>query len=196
MNANQDSLEPLLDKLCQGDMSVAKKVFLAYEPQLRRIIRRQLPNRLRAKFDSVDIVQSMWADLLDGYRSGAWHFPDVRRLEAFLVQVARNRFIDRFRKHRIPFEKEQPLGGLHTSEMPAAQEAAPPQVVEAEELWEQMLALCPPEHRELLHLKRQGLPMEELVARTGLHPGSIRRILRNLACKLALNDQAVASDES
>jgi RNA polymerase sigma factor (sigma-70 family) len=192
---NPDSLEPLLDKLCQGDMAVANKVFLAYEPYLRKVIRRQLPSRLRAKFDSVDVVQSVWADLLDGYRAGNWHFPDVRRLQAFLVQATRNRFIDSFRKHRIAFAKEQQLGGLHTSEMPAAPQPSAPDVLEAEELWEQMLALCPPEHRELLRLKRQGLPMDELVARTGLHPGSIRRILRNLARKLALADESAALDE-
>jgi hypothetical protein len=49
-----------------------------------------------------------------------------------------------------------------------------------------MLSRCPEEHKELLRLKRQGLPMAELVKRTGLHPGSIRRIFRNLARDLAL----------
>jgi RNA polymerase sigma factor (sigma-70 family) len=193
---NPESLEPLLDKLCHGDMAVAKQVFLAYEPYLRKVVRRQLPQRLRAKFDSVDVVQSVWADLLEGYRAGAWHFPDVRRLQAFLVQVTRNRFIDRFRKHRLAFEMEQPLAGMHTSEMPSAPEPRAPDVLEAEELWQQMLALCPPEHRELLRLKRQGLPMEELVARTGLHAGSIRRIIRNLARKLALQQGAAEQPES
>jgi RNA polymerase sigma-70 factor (ECF subfamily) len=188
---NPESLEPLLEKLCAGDMAVAKKVFLAYEPYLRKVIRRQLPQRLRAKFDSVDVVQSVWADLLDGYRAGNWNFPDVRRLQAFLVQAARNRFIDRFRKHRVAFAKEQPLGGLHTSEMPIALEPRALELLEAQELWQQMLALCRPEHRELLELKRQGVPMEELVTRTGLHPGSIRRILRNLARKLALAENGV-----
>jgi len=192
---NPESLEPLLDKLCHGDMAVAKKVFLAYEPYLRQVIRRQLPPRLRTKFDSVDVVQSVWADLLDGYRAGKWHFPDVARLEAFLVQVTRNRFIDSVRKHRVASAREQQLGGLHTSEVPPSPQPAAPDVLEAEELWEQMLALCPPEHRDLLQLKRQGLPMDELVSRTGLHPGSIRRILRNLARKLALAEGAAAPDE-
>jgi RNA polymerase sigma-70 factor (ECF subfamily) len=193
---NPESLEPLLEKLCQGDMAVAKKVFLAYEPYLRKVIRRQLPQRLRSKFDSVDIVQSVWADLLSGYRAGEWQFPDVRRLQAFLVQVTRNRFIDRFRKHRVAFAKEQQLASLHSSEMPASPQPEAPEVAAAEELWEQMLALCPPEHRALLLLKRQGLTMDELVARTGLHPGSIRRILRNLARKLALADKSAPADEN
>ena len=193
---NLDSLEPLLEKLCQGDMAVAKEVFLAYEPYLRRVVRRQLPTRLRAKFDSGDIVQSVWVQLLRGYKTGAWHFADVRRLQAFLVRVTCNRFNDRFRKHRLAFEKEQRLGGMHTSEMPRSPEPPASKLLHAEELWQRMLTLCAPEHHALLRLKRQGLPMEDLVAQTGLHPGSIRRILRNLARRLALQPQPMERHES
>jgi RNA polymerase sigma factor (sigma-70 family) len=185
---NTESLEPLLENLCQGDMTAAKEVYLACESYLRKLVRRQMPHRLQAKFDSVDIVQSVWADLLRGYRAGAWHFADMRRFQAFLVQVTRNRFNDKFRKHRIAFEREQPLEGLHVSDMPACARPQAPAVMEAEELWKQMLELCPPEHQELLRLKRRGMSMDELVASTGLHAGSIRRILRNLARKLALRD--------
>jgi RNA polymerase sigma-70 factor (ECF subfamily) len=190
-----DSVEPLLEQLCNGEMDMAKRVFLAYEPYLRQVVRRQLPQGLRAKFDSIDIVQSVWAHLLEGYYSGAWQFTDARRFQAFLVQVTRNRFIDSYRKYRIAYEKEQPLGGMRTSQVPAAPQPQPPEEIEAEELFEQMLALCPPEHRELLRLKRQGLPMEELTARTGMHPGSIRRILRNLARKLALQEGTIVSND-
>ena len=97
---NDESLEPLLDKLCQGDISAAKRLFVAHEPYLRRYVRRQLPQHWRAKFDSLDIVQSVWADLLHGQASGAWHFPDVSRFQAFLVRVTRNRFVSTIRKCR------------------------------------------------------------------------------------------------
>jgi RNA polymerase sigma factor (sigma-70 family) len=191
---NPETLQPLLDRLCQGDAAVAKQVFLAYEPYLRDFVRRQLPQRLRAKFDSQDIVQSVWANLLAGHHAGAWHFPDAQHFQAFLVQVTRNRFYDRFRKHRVAFEKEQRLTATHTSEMPSAPEPQAAEVLQAEELWDRMLALCPSEHQELLRLKRQGLSMAELVERTGLHPGSIRRILRNLARDLALQSEPAAPD--
>ena len=70
---NSESLEPLLENLCQGDMVAAKQVFMACESYLRKVVRRQMPTRLQSKFDSIDIVQSVWADLLHGYRAGAWH---------------------------------------------------------------------------------------------------------------------------
>jgi RNA polymerase sigma-70 factor (ECF subfamily) len=57
---------------------------------------------------------------------------------------------------------------------------------QANELWENLLAICPPEHRELLRLKRQGLSLADIAASTGMHEGSVRRVIRKLARKLAL----------
>ena len=42
-----DPLEALLEKLCQGDEAAAEQVFLAYEPYLRKVVRRQLPASAR-----------------------------------------------------------------------------------------------------------------------------------------------------
>jgi RNA polymerase sigma-70 factor (ECF subfamily) len=47
------------------------------------------------------------------------------------------------------------------------------------------MVLCPPAHRELLRLKRQGYALAEIASRTGLHEGSVRRILYELARRLA-----------
>ena len=58
-----------------------------------------------------------------------------------------------------------------------------------------MLALCPPAHRNLLLLRREGVPLAEIAARTGLHPGSIRRILRDLARKIAFKHRPVVPTE-
>ena len=69
-----DPLDTLLEKLTGGDAEAAEKVFLAYEPYLRMVVRRQLPDRLRAKFDSTDIVQSIWTDVLEGFRGAGWRF--------------------------------------------------------------------------------------------------------------------------
>src|SRR5580704_12108762 len=104
-----DPLDALLAKLCSGDVQAAEQVFLAYEPYLRVVVRRMLPARLRAKFDSVDVVQSVWADVLQGLRESSWEFKSASELRAFLVKVTRNRFIDRLRQQRVPLEHQQPL---------------------------------------------------------------------------------------
>ena len=41
---NDEPLEALLDRLCEGDPEAAAQVFLAYEPFLRLVVRRHLPD--------------------------------------------------------------------------------------------------------------------------------------------------------
>jgi RNA polymerase sigma factor (sigma-70 family) len=180
-----DPLDALLDKLGQGDAAAAEQVFLAYEPYLRKVVRRQLPARLRAKFDSIDVVQSVWADVLDGFRSAGWQFADTGHLRAFLVKATRNRFIDRVRQHRHALEREQSLLSDFAPAAVASAEPRPSEVVQADELWQEMLAQCPPAHHDVLKLKRQGLSLGEIAARTSLHEDSIRRIVRQVARRLS-----------
>ena len=76
-------LDALLAKLNAGDPAAAEEIFLAFEPYLRMVIRRRLTHALRAKFDSSDIVQSVWADVLDGLRQSKWVFRDADQLAPF-----------------------------------------------------------------------------------------------------------------
>jgi RNA polymerase sigma-70 factor (ECF subfamily) len=182
-----EPLDALLERLCIGDVAAAEQAFLAYEPYLRKVVRRQLPPRLRAKLDSADVVQSVWADLLQGFRDAGWRFVDTAHLRAFLVQVTRHRFIDRVRRHRTALRLEQ---RLPETDLQASGQPRPSELAQAGDLWEKMLALCPPAHHEILEMKRQGLSLADIVARTGLHEGSVRRIIRGLARKLALDHPA------
>lgn len=188
-------IEALLDKLSSGDAAAAEEVFRTYEPYLRKIVRRRLPLKLRAKFDSTDIVQSIWVDLLQDFRGGTLHFTDANHLRAFLIRVTRNRFNDRFRRNRLASEKELPFGRAQGEMLALSRQPAPSEIVQAEDLWEQLLALCPPAHKDLLRLRREGVPLSEIAARTGLHPGSVRRILRDLARKVAFQQERLVSKE-
>lgn len=185
---NPDPVDVLLAKLSTGDEAAAEQVFRTYEPFLRMVIRRQLSPRLQAKFDSIDVVQSLWADLVEGFRQRQWHFENANQLRAFLITAARNRFNDRYRRQRRALEREQPLLGSGAQELFASGDPTPSEVVQAGDVWEQMLKFCPPEHRQLLELKRQGASLTDLVTQTGLHEGSIRRILRTLARKMAAHE--------
>jgi RNA polymerase sigma-70 factor (ECF subfamily) len=126
----------------------------------------------------------VWLDVLEGFRNAGWRFRDAEQLRAFLVKATRHRFIDRYRQHRRALEREIPLSRV---ERPAAQ-PRPSEIVRANDLWERLLALCPPEHHDVLRLKRDGLSAVDIAARVGLHEDSVRRILRLLAQKLALQE--------
>lgn len=182
---SQELLQRLLDKLSSGDTEAAAAVFTTYAPYLRKVIRRQLPSRLRSKLDSVDVMQSAWSDILEGLRASNWQFQTPAQLQAFLVRVMRNRCIDRCRELQRPLASEFSLEVADPQTLPACDRPAPEQLVAADELWQRLLRLCPPEHHEVLRLRREGATNQEIADRTGLHEGSVRRILRQLAARLA-----------
>jgi RNA polymerase sigma-70 factor (ECF subfamily) len=184
-----EPLNDVLERLCSGDDAAAEQVFREYEPYLRMVVRRMLPAQLRSKFDSHDVVQSVWADLLHGFRDAGWRFADAAHLKAFLVKVTRNRFLDRVRRHKNAMKQERSLSDLDAVENAAHPDPRPSEIVQSDELWQKMLALCPPAHRQLLDLKRQGCSLAEIAGRTGLHPSSVRRILYELAHRLAAAKQ-------
>lgn len=180
-----EPLDTLLERLTSGDAAAAEQVFRAYEPYLRLVVRRQLSPAMRAKFDSLDVLQSVWVHLLRSFREAGRRFANAAHLRAFLVQITRHRFIDRLRRHRRAVECEQPLADGDGEELLLAPDPQPDDVLQADELWEQLLELCPPGHREILRLKREGALTAEVAAQVGLHEGSVRRILNALAQRLA-----------
>jgi RNA polymerase sigma-70 factor (ECF subfamily) len=179
------SLEELLEQLRRGDVAAAERIFVTYEPYLRLVVRRQLSAALRAKFDSPDIVQSVWVDVLRRFRDSGCRFASASHLRAYLVRATRNRFIDRLRQHQKALDREQPLGSTADEDLPSASRPEPGAELQADDLWRKLLELCPPSHRDVLLLKRQGCALAEIAGRTGLHEGSVRRILYDLARRFA-----------
>jgi RNA polymerase sigma-70 factor (ECF subfamily) len=179
------SLDSLLEKLAQGESEAAERVFRDYEPFLRSLVRKRLTPPLRAKFDSMDVVQSVWADVLEGYREEGWRFTDPEHLRAYLARVTYNHFVNHCRRNRRMLEHERPLAVDESEAYAASAQPRPSQVAQADELWSTLMDLCPPAHRTILELKSQGIPLAEIAVRTGLHESSVRRILYELAKRLA-----------
>jgi len=187
---NSDVLDSLVAKLAGGDAEAIAEVFRAHEVYLRMLVRRRLSGRLRAKFDSLDIVQSVWARVLPGLREGRWRFVNARALRAFLVRVTRNHLTNRIQHAALDF---------NTSHAPApprcrlpSNAPKPDEGGSAEDLWQELLALCPPAHRQLLVLRREGVPLDQIAARTGLHKSSVRRILYDLIRRFRARRRAQA----
>jgi RNA polymerase sigma-70 factor (ECF subfamily) len=176
--------EALIDQLARGDMRAAGALFDQYAPYLRALVRRQLSDQLRAKFDSTDVVQSVWVQVVRRLGRDGWSVDDEARLRALLATIARRRLLTRVRQLG-PDVVGRPAGE-EAEAVPDSTQTRPSEVVQAEELWDTMLELCPTEHHPVLLLRREGLPLAEIAARTGMHEGSVRRILRQLARELAM----------
>jgi RNA polymerase sigma-70 factor (ECF subfamily) len=180
------SFESWLPLLNDRDPEAVEQVFLHVAPSLRAMVRRYVTGALRAKFDSEDVVLSVWVELIDGFRQGRWHFENVSQLRAFLITATRRKLIDQVRQCRAQIAHECVLPPEVDPTLFAGRATRPSEAARSNELWEQLLTLCPPAHHELLNLKRQGFSLDEIAERTGLHSSSVRRILYDLAKRLAI----------
>src|SRR3954468_12980774 len=104
-----DSIDTLLVKLSNGEDSAAERVCRDYEPLLRAMVRRRLTPSLRTKFDSMDVVQSVWLDLLATYRARGWQLAARRHLRAVLAKVTYNHFFLHCRRNATALRRERPM---------------------------------------------------------------------------------------
>jgi len=190
-----DPIDDLLDQLARGDTEAAGVLFAAYAPYLRALVRRQISDQLRAKFDSADVVQSVWVQVVRQLGRDGWSVEDEARLRALLATIARRRLLTRVRKHAGDLAPDQP-SEANVETLPEHRQPRPSELAQAGDMWSRMLELCPPEHHAVLVLRREGLPLTEIANRTGLHEGSVRRILRRLARELALRQVPLPVDDS
>jgi len=174
----------LYERLNNGDADAVEKVFFAYEPHLRSLVRRQLPQSYRAKFDSSDVMQSVWTSVLEGLREECWQFTGEAHLRAFLIRLALFRFIDLCRHHRNTLGRVRSLNVVDALKVRTAPNQQPSGIVHAHELLDRLMKNCPPAHHELLRLRAAGHTLAEIAARTGFHEGSVRRIFYDLARRL------------
>jgi RNA polymerase sigma-70 factor (ECF subfamily) len=190
---NQEPLDQWIGRLNEGEVAAVEGVFLAYEPYLRVAIRRRLSPRLRSKVDSGDIVQSVFADLVRGVRDGGCQFAGWPQLEGYLRRIARRRLADCYQEHARALEREHPLSETSSHSLQDVTQARPSQEVQGREFLENVLRACPPTHRDVVRLRMHGHRMGEIAARTGLHEGSVRRILYELARHLSIERRSSQS---
>lgn len=184
--------DDLLARLARGDVDAAESLFATYAPFLRAVVRCHLSDPVRAKLDSADVVQSVWVQVVRQLGRDGWQVSDENQLKGLLATIARRRLVTRIRNHARSIGGDQsPTANLE--ELTDARHPRPSEVAQANDLWAKLLDLCPPDHHPVLELKRQGLPLAEIAKRTGLHEGSVRRILRRLSRDLAMQSQPLDS---
>jgi RNA polymerase sigma-70 factor (ECF subfamily) len=188
-----DSLSLWIERWNQGDAAAVERLLSAYEPYLRIAVRRRLCKRLRAKIDSMDIVQSVYVNVLKGFHGNGWRFAGRPQLLAFLRQIAWRRLANRYQEHRHALERERTLDESGPANVADAASPRPSQVAEGRELWDRVLLACPEPHRDVVLLRAKGYRMAEIADRTGLHEGSVRRILYDLARRLSVSRPECAS---
>ena len=177
-------LADFLKRIQVGDEGAARELLQKYEPEVRLVVRRQLPRLLRSRFDSLDFLQSVWGSFFRRMRDAPTDFEDSRHLVAFLARAAKNKVIDEYRRAaslKNDMHREEPLWGDGRRPKEVADSIdSPSEVAQAQEVFDRLHALLPEERRTILELKAQGLSSKDIGDRLGISERTVQRVLEEL----------------
>lgn len=198
-----DCLARLLARLKSGDESAASEILRRYEAQVRLVVRRCLPRVLRSRFDSQDIMQSVWRSFFQRLRGepvddshgisdqdaeAALEFHESSQLFAFLSRMARNKVIDQYRREttqKADIHRMQTIHAAAGTEVDPADggESAAELVEAADELslWRSMV---PADRQALIDLKADGHSSKEIGDKLGISERTVQRVLEDLRERL------------
>jgi RNA polymerase sigma-70 factor (ECF subfamily) len=191
MSDAQAEFARLMQRVRDGDPQAAHEVFERYSEAIRRVVRRYLHQRLRAQYDSIDILQTVWASFFQ-VPPERYTFETPEALIAFLSQMAHHKAINVFRRRMMAAKNnlnrqvslDEPTRDLDKG--PPARQPTPSQLAIAEEHWERIVRGQPPRVRQVLEMLRVGHTKREVADRFGLHPKTIQRLLDKLLPRVDL----------
>ena len=167
-----------------GDETAARELLQRYEPEVRLVVRRQLPRLLRSRFDSLDFLQSVWGSFFRRMRDAPTDFEDSRHLVAFLARAAKNKVIDEYRRaasRKQDMHREEPLwvDGGRPKDLPADTDT-PSELAQAREVFGRLRDLVPEGRRTIIELKAEGLSSKDIGERLGISERTVQRVLEDL----------------
>lgn len=94
----EDALEDLVARAQAGDEAAQAEIVRRYAPRLEGMLRGEVGEQYRARFDTEDVLQSSLGVALRDLPDLEFRTP--KAFEGWLFQVARRRLLDGIRRHR------------------------------------------------------------------------------------------------
>ncbi len=182
----------LIAQVKDGDEAAIGRLIDQYGSEVRMMVRRRLPARLRNQFDTVDFTQVVWSSVITDCRDRAEPFDDAKHLLGFLAGVVHNKIAQEYRRRtrtrKYDIGREQPLyvrrGSRDVLREVPADDPTPSEEVQAEDRLDQLVAGRSPVEVQIVELRRQGLTIDEVAARLNLHEKAVRRVLDALRSRM------------
>lgn len=189
MPEKPEEFTALMERVRAGSQEAAQQLVERYGDLILRVVRRQLNQKLRSKFDSLDFQQEVWASFFAGQPQKTFERPEA--LAAFLAQMARHKVLMAVRRRcdlqKYNVNREQSLDGsaaYQAGNVPG-REPTPSQVYVAQEKWDQLLQGHPPRHQRILILLRQGYTQQQIAQELDVDERTVRRVIRKLTPETA-----------
>ena len=166
-----------LERARKGDQDAMAALVQEYEPEIRRVARRQLGPALRATFDSMDLVQSVHRCLLGGLRRNKGTFAGPQNLVAFAVTMIKRKVARK--ATRLKFERK-----IMELRKQLFLQAASGHSDDVAEKIKDLLESLNESDRKLLTLYCEGRSSKEIAALLGVDANKLRvrrsRLLKKL----------------
>ena len=169
----------LLSRIRGGDEQAAAEFLKLYEPQLRREIRLRLTNAgMRRTLDSTDVCQSVLGNFFVRLALGELNFDRPEDLLRLLSRMARNKLIDRHRRHQVRMPAgQQAMANVADVEPADNRSESPSKLVAADELLEKINGVLTAEELQIADLRRAGYSWQEVSDQLGQSPEALRKRL-------------------
>ena len=166
----------------KGDPAGIDAVLRAYLPQLQRFVHLQLGDALRAREETLDIVQSTVRELLEESR---FEWRGEVEFRAWLFQAALNKIREKGRWYaadKRAVAREVRAAGSHESLGEVLRDlATPSRAAIANERLQRLeaafMTLTPPQRDVLLLARVVGLPHAAIAAQLGKNEPAVRQLL-------------------
>jgi RNA polymerase sigma factor (sigma-70 family) len=186
-----DGFKDLLKGVQSGSPAATRRLIERYGPHILRAVRRRLDKSIRAKFDSFDFAQAVWASFFSKFED-ADKFEGPERFIGYLATIAQNKVINEMRRRtqteKYNINRERSLDDSRTCLAGGLVEStpSPSQLAIADELWSRMLEGSSERHRQILELRRTGHTNDEIARQLEVNEKTVRRTINKIAQRWTL----------
>lgn len=181
--------QQLITLVKDGDEHALNRLCTVYTERVRWMIRLRMNNELRSKLESMDVVQDVLINALQGL--GDFTYENEGDFIRWLSKIAENSLrddLDKLHADKRDIRKEVRLGGYGSTtsggilEIPGPIDATTPSVImsKGEDLakLEKAIDTLKPEYKEVVVLtKIEGLSYSQIGDRLGKSPDAVRMLL-------------------
>jgi RNA polymerase sigma-70 factor (ECF subfamily) len=169
----------------KGDENAARIIVDGYVDRLQALARRHLHQRVMARVDPEDIVQSAFRTFFARAKAGQFVFSEQDDLCKLLVRITLNKTLRQVAFHKAAKRdpcQEAPRDEHHTDRIASLLGAEPSpeaQVAFLDQL-EHFLGQLEPQQRQIVELRMEGFSNEEICQTLGIHDRKIRRVIEKV----------------
>lgn len=185
----------LIERISAGSEEAIWEFIETYGPHIQRVVRRRLNHNMRAKFDSIDFVQMVWASFFSDLHKIA-EMRNPNELIMFLAKMAQNKVAEETRRRlklqRYNVNRERPLMDSDLTDPQSIRRYdTPSHHLIAKERLQQITNGSSRRDRRIVSMRLNGATYKEIALELGLHERTVRHIVGTM--EQATLEQATAS---